>query len=425
MGLVYVVNSGKQKEKPGAGLVVFLIAVLLIGCADRQRNNPLDPKNPKTGGKPSGVHVFSKEHQIFLSWDCIKLGDFVGMRIYRRSDGEESWTLAAFVNSDSCTFREEVPYGTGYSYALQAVTSTYESPLSDPVHIVPGPSYVWVASSGAGMIAELTHDASHLIAMRSDLIYPNGLAPAEYGRGVWLADYYTNEIIRIGPNLDILHRFLNANSPLDVDYDPERHRLWVALRGRNAVVLLDSTARTLAEATGFSYPASLSVDSKTGVCWVGDLFARKVVKLDAQILGASSTGKLVKPSSVAASRLDGTCWVADSSRVLQIGPNLEILKELKPFHYAARVAVDQVRGNVWVLDLAMNSTLRCFSGEGQARFSVDGFAAPRSLDVDEYDGSCLVADTWNYRIVKVDTAGEIIGEFNFSVPPQKVRVQTK
>jgi len=408
--------------------VFFFLAAgaVLLGCADRRHLNPLDPKNPDTGGKPAGLEVYSVGHLVYLSWSRIHVDGFQGMRIYRRQTNGGKWEAIAFVQPDTTAYVDTVAYGIPYGYALQAVTNDYESPLSDEETILAGPSVVWVTSPGGGMLAELSFDAAHRIFLRQDLIYPNGLAPAESGKGVWITDYYTSELMRVSAAGKILRRFLNVFNPLAVDYDTTRHRLWVALHSRNVVMLMDTTGRKLAEAQGFSYPVRVSVDQQSGVCWVADVRARRVVRLDAQSLRTQQSVVLFRPEDAAADPATGTCWVADSSRVVQIGAGGEIKKKIAPFLYALRVAVDPARQNIWVLDYQIGqnrSVLYRFKPDGSQELAYRDLAGAFSIAVDPYDGSCLVADTWNYRVLKIGRSGQVLGQWRSPSPPKEVRVQ--
>jgi len=276
------------------------------------------------------------------------------------------------------------------------------------------------------MLAQLSFDSAHLVTLRQDLIYPNGLAPAEANRGVWVTDYYTSELLRINRTGKIIRRFMNVLNPLAVEYDTTRHRLWLALHGRNVVVLLDTTGRQIAEATGFTYPVSISVDQHSGVCWVADVRARRVVLLDARAFSSVASDRLIRPEDVASDPGTGTCWVADSSRVVRIGQDGRVQTVLGPFQYAIRVAVDPVRHSVWVLDYQIGrnqSVLYRFGKDGSQQLALKDFAGAFSVAVDPYDGSCLVADTWNYRVVRVSVSGNILGQWESPSPPKIVRVQ--
>jgi hypothetical protein len=82
----------------------------------------------------------------------------------------------------------------------------------------------------------------------------------------------------------------------------------------------------------------------------------------------------------------------------------------------------------WAIDWNIesnNTKIVKISNTGTKLFEISGFTGPQSLDVDPYDGSCLVADTGNFRVVKISSEGDIIGESILNTRPFIIRVVTQ
>ncbi|PJF32975.1 MAG: hypothetical protein CUN57_03340, partial [Phototrophicales bacterium] len=99
---------------------IFLTVVVfctVLGCADRDRENPLDPKNPLTGGKPTGLTATSSQDTVFLRWDRLDITDMVGYNIYRRETNSGNFNLVDLVEPDKNRFADSnLNFETTYEY---------------------------------------------------------------------------------------------------------------------------------------------------------------------------------------------------------------------------------------------------------------------------------------------------------------------
>ena len=88
------------------GLICSILC-FVWGCSQRDRLNPLDPKNPDTEGKPVGVTILSDQDDVTVSWVNQSFEDILGFNIYRRQEGEDfesigvaSVSASSFTDSD-------------------------------------------------------------------------------------------------------------------------------------------------------------------------------------------------------------------------------------------------------------------------------------------------------------------------------------
>ena len=114
-------------------IVFVVILFILIGCADRERNNPLDPQNIETNGKPAGLDIISFGPKNILSWDVVKLEGLLGIKILRNSSGDTIFKEIALVTNKSSYDDTNVDFGITYSYKIQYITESYQSPFSDKI----------------------------------------------------------------------------------------------------------------------------------------------------------------------------------------------------------------------------------------------------------------------------------------------------
>ncbi len=404
----------------------FILFTLLFACADRKRENPLDPLNSQTFGKPVGLDVVSFGKKTVLTWHAFRVNGLSGTRIYRRSVLDSVYRGIAFVSGSQSEYEDEnVEYGVKYYYKIQMVTESYQTPFSDAVKITPGPSYVWGTTGNNGTVFKLTHDASHRIFEKNIFLSAEGIAGAGAHRGVWVTDYYLDQIVRLDETGKPRQWYRNFDSPVDIEYDSLRHILWIAEQKLGRIVLTDTSGVKIAELTDFLFPSSVSVNVKTGFCWVADPHLHAVSWIDPETYAVTRLSALLRPEDVAVNPRDESCWIADSSRVLKVNRDGDFLLTVTGFHWAANVAANPLSGQCWVIDWqpgADQSRVVLISATGEKVMEMAGLYNPQSLAVDPFDGSCVVADTWNYRVLKISPAGKIIGEWQGRNAPKIIRV---
>jgi sugar lactone lactonase YvrE len=154
-------------------------------------------------------------------------------------------------------------------------------------------------------------------------------------------------------------------------------------------------------------------DTREGAVVIFDLTAGAV-----ELMGNTKRGRLSKPINIAVDP-DGTRYVADTGlrRVMVYDRNNHFLRALgdpdrwKPSDLVIvgdRLYVtDLLNGQVVVLQRQGGQELRRLSRKG----SGDGeLFLPTNIDVDA-DGSLYVADTGNFRVLKLDHEGTLVQQF--------------
>ena len=408
--------------------IVFVgILFILVGCADRERNNPLDPQNTETKGKPVGLDITSFGHKNILSWNPVRLEDLLGIKILRNSSIDSIFREVAIVTNKSSYEDQNVDFGVTYSYKIQYITESFQSPLSEEITITPGPSSIWVTTGSSGSIIKLTHDASHKIFENNQFLYTIGIASVGYSNGIFMTDFFLDQVIRVTENGNVNSWISGFNNPIDIDYDQRKTKFWVIDRDLGDIILADTLGFSTAKVANFQSPVALSVDKLTGNCWVADSGNDQIGLINSQSSSVTRFSNFINPNDVDAISSSRSCWVADSSRVVHIDSNGNTLVQVTGFNEATNVAVNERTGDCWVIDWYFQpnqSKVIKVSNTGVKELELIGFYDPQSLDVDTFDGSCIVADRLNFRIVKISESGQVIGEWQTSGPPRNVKVVT-
>jgi hypothetical protein len=73
-----------------ASVLLFLIAA---GCSNRLRDNPFDPGNPDTGGRPPGFVGIAGDSKVRLQWDFVVSGHLLGYELFRMLPGDTGFAL--------------------------------------------------------------------------------------------------------------------------------------------------------------------------------------------------------------------------------------------------------------------------------------------------------------------------------------------
>ncbi|MCH8125731.1 hypothetical protein IIC38_07205 [candidate division KSB1 bacterium] len=405
-----------------------LFIVAINGCADRKHENPLDPENPFTEGKLTGLSVISLDRVVSLTWDDIEINGYVGTKIFRRTSQDSGFVEIAVVPGNSSHYDDQdVSFDIIYKYKIQAITEFNESPLSDEVVITPGPSRIWVAIRTTGKLFQLTHDASHTLFSRSNFFDISGMANIGNGQGIWLSDFFLNQIAHMSLDGEIVKIFNISESPLDLDFDPSRNRLWIILQSSKKLAFADTSGNLFVINEEFSNPVSISVDRTSGICWISDVQDQTVTRFNLTDTTKSTIENLDRPEDIAVNYQDGSIWVADVSSVKHFSSNMELLISARNFNFVYQVSINQKTGDCWALDLRSginNSQLIKLDKNGSIIYKLDGFTNPTSLDVDEYDGSCVVTDAGNFNVTKISEDGRIIGKWNALGAPNLIRISS-
>ncbi len=409
--------------KGGFAAVVLccsFVIILLAGCSDRARLNPLDPKNPNTQGRPTGLNVISMRDTVQLRWDRLDLRDLSGFQIYRQLQGETRDAIIAQTPPGVFSYREVgAEFDTTRSYRISALAPNFESPLTDAVTITPGPTFSWVADGRSGDLIKLTHDGMHEI-LRSGAFFNPFRLQIDAQRGyVWvLEEFRGSELGRLDLNGRNVKRFDQIDGPADLAVDKSDGSVWVADTLTNGLMKFASDGTRVMRNEAYKKIVALAVHPETHDVWA-------LSRDSLRVLIFSPTGALRRRANVSLQRprdidIDdrtGKVWIADGSRVIRLDAqgNLETLSA-PAFRFVYRLSADEVTGGCWLIDYSTavgDSRIVKLAPDGALSFdAIRGFDIPASLAANPHDGSCLVADFGNDRLVRVTKDGQSSEAYN-------------
>lgn len=410
-------------------LFVAISLLILSNCVDRPRDNPLDPQNPKTNGRPIGFKLASREQQIFLSWEGLDIKDLDGMNIYRKKQGD---SIFAKLEASPVSGREfidtDVEYGNELTYRITAKVGEYESPSSEEKSIIPGPTYTWIADSYVGQVIRFCHDMRYELFRIGFIAFPTAIAASASERAAWVLDRYASRLYKISEFGDIEAFVRDLNGPTALAVNQQTGDLWVAQRYDNTVSHLDAQGNLQRSFAAFEEPVSVDIHDSNGECWVADRKAKKVFRISAFGLRVTQVEKaFLSPLDIDVDPKHSVVWIADSTRVLRYEyGGYGNWSEIDGFFWAQLLAADEKTGECWIVDLqelGKPAKLLKVDATGNIVFELSEFGHPQDISVNYFNGSCLVADSGYQQLVKVSSDGKILSVIENVKVPQDVAVE--
>jgi len=407
------------------GFVVFLGGIW--GCSQRERLNPLDPNNPETGGRPTGLWVVSEKHEVTLSWDPLSLEGVLGYNVYRRQEGEEAFRIVDFASAESSSFQDpDLPYDQRVAYRISAVASEYESPLSDSVSITPGPNNYWMVDYYSGVIARLTYDGLHTFFQTQQTLLPVAVAADSTTGTAWIVDAI-GYLVRISDDGQPLLWIDGLTDPAHVALDPLGGVVWVSDDSRTCIARYDTMGNLLGLTEGFGEISDISWVEQSGGCWVADVEGKDVVFVSSSGDREVEVEEVFEyPRAISYYPSGEWLWVADSLRLARVWNDGTTEEVVTLNQLVLSVSADQTTGDCWVIiatgDEDENAVLK-ISANGEVLTRVEGFYFAQSLVANGFNGGCLVADTGNGRIVRVSQDGDVLGSLGDFYGPWDVAIE--
>ena len=394
----------------------FILSILLLSCSDREPLNPLDPDNPNTEGKPTGLHLLPIQKAVQIAWDPVDVTGLAHYSVFRENTGETS-TLLANVSAELTSYLDtSVHYYESYTYRVQVQTKTYTSPLSESATITMGPYSIYVADFWDSSIRIVSWDGNYTIASYP-VFSPRDICLRTMDNRFCIADYYDKKLRLLTPDLKDMESVDLPDYPLDLDVDQDQGVVYIATRS-GLLISVNSNQEIAAEHSlgmDLNWNTQLSFDPQARGCWVSVPDSNLVLYIAAD----SSTNNIKifdgfhYPTAIQAA---GAAWVADSTGLYKITHQGEL---------------DTILVNMLVTDVAMDTIgNRCyFSGYNRTEQSwqagnidMHTFTKTIMLDgekshlynifpiPDEQTGGLLVQQAYTWQLLRYDGQGTLIGE---------------
>ena len=385
---------------PAARLVpaAFLLLAVAQGCDTRVRENPFDPMNPESGGRPSLLTAIARDGFADLRWDDGGMRGIAGFTIHR-GENPGALELVAEVSAEDRFLREvglapDVTYyfAVGFRFNGQAPL------LTEVQAVTPGPDVPWVLDAADPPLALLSADGRAVVSRQApgadlvDLSVDPSLSLA------WSVDPTNGHVVAYDHNGDLDRLWERFDSPTRVSADLESGGVWIISFDKGTLMRVDAAGkRTLVDDT---LVGPLDVEaSPIGGCWVCDELG--------QIHRYSPTGDRFTPAQVArplelSAAGDNEVWIADpvAGEVVKVS-NLGVTARAAGFDGPFSVAATP-DGGCWVAD--RERVLRV-DGDGEVLLTVEGFIGARAVASNPRTGECWVADSLGDMIVRVSSDG--------------------
>ncbi len=390
----------------------IIVVVSLLGCSNRERSNPLDPRNPETRGKPTGLWIQSDRHNIILEWHLLQVDGLLGYHVYRRMEDQDAFELIDLVAPDAASYTDVgLPYDQEVTYSISAVADGYESPLSDSVLVTPGPYNYWLVDAYFLEVVKLTYDVRHVVVQSIDTPYPVAVAADSVTGTVWVLDLYS-QLVKLSGEGEPLAWVDDVVDAIYMTMDEINGVVWVGDYDGTRVARYDISGTRIGETSGFTRISEMSCVGSSGGCWIADREGQNVILLSADgSVSMRFDDRFDDPISIGAYRRENWAWVADSTRLIRARSDgsLEEMCVLDNTIYT--LSVDQTTGDCWlvtILEDGVEDEIVKVAVDGTVLLRVGGFRQAEDLVANDYNGGCLVADTGNYRVVRLSSRGEIL-----------------
>jgi hypothetical protein len=392
-------------------LSVLIFPAFLYQCTERERSNPLDPLNPFTGGRPAAPRVISFQDTVLLSWTPLQLSSITRYNLYRRLAHEINYTQIASLPTGIFEYMDMgAAYDTVRSYRLSASTANFESPLSDSVLIRPGPSYIWAIDFDNGEVVKLTHDGVHEIFRAGTFLRPLNLDVNPQDHTAWVVDPIMQEVTKFTGNSRQENRIFVGRGISDIVVDTTDGSFWTLQADSGVVAHYSSSGEILSRVTRFQNPYALALHQKTRRAWVLDKGRGEIYEVDDFSIQLRFAG-YESALDIAVDSNANKLWVAASDAVVLADLELLQTQRTEGFRFLARVAVNEKTGECWAADWLErfgNSNIIKLSSDGQVDFSLGGFAEPKSLSVNFFNGHCFIAEPEIREFIELDATGQIV-----------------
>ncbi|MEZ4651730.1 MAG: hypothetical protein R3E97_23615 [Candidatus Eisenbacteria bacterium] len=344
---------------------ICILAALFLaggGCAERDRDNPFDPRNGETGGHPSAVDAVAGDGEVSLSWDLSGLGDIANLSLQRiQSDGTPV-VLEPSIGAIGSVVDRGVRNRNTYGYRILVDVQNGEQLETDTELATPGASIVWFGDAsgrGVGRMAPDGRDRLFMVGAGRTVLD----AAVDLSGTVWCADYWSGQIVQYSQDGEPL-RAVERTGVNVVAYAPEIAQIWA----------------------GSYYERSISRYSVT----------EGRLSLDLQDVGLTEDIE-VEPFP------GSGIWVATRDEGLVRIEGDRVVRQWTAPDWPVALARDPA-GILWVVDRSLGSVSRLDVASGVLSASSVVLSDPRDCALDG-EGGLFVADPGRGGLVHVDAGG--------------------
>ncbi|MBI4530740.1 MAG: hypothetical protein HY709_04390 [Candidatus Latescibacteria bacterium] len=370
---------------------LFLIALFEVACSDRERTNPLDPRNPITGGRPPPPQAVAGDRIVTLSWDFSSYTDIIGYRLYKRRERHPDRALLfplSFPASIHSTVDSSVTNGSTYLYSITLISPDKESESSLEVPSTPGPEVCWVTDAGSGCVVRISPDGRQVVARIEGFQNPTALAVHPADGNCWVVDDELDGVYRVTQE-HVAQHVISLEDPTDLSIEADG-LAWIIEAQR---VVYVSTEQLLQPApqivdANFLFPFSIASTGNHS-CWIADYEGNRVILYD--VLSHTidfSVQDIPVPRLLVADMADSACWIVHRDRLTLSKVSLRsrsILFSIEGLGRIYGIAVNRKTGHCWV---ATAHQVYRLSRDGRIEITAEISPDIVAVSVNSDDGTC-------------------------------------
>lgn len=400
-------------------MAVIVFTAFFFSCNQRPRTNPLDPENRETNGIPPKPRVVSFLDTVIVQWPPFPFVDISAIRVYRKLQNETAYRPVADIDPEQNEYRETgARYEETRWYRLSVVSGDYETPLSEPVSITPGPSFIWVVNSADGKVSRITHDGQHVIFSSGLFLNPIRIAVNPRTHTAWVSDFWSRAVVQLDGNGQPTEREIIQRDVVDIEIDTTDSSVWML--SRNPVALkhyaADGTLRW--SLSGLKTAGAITFDPIQNVLWVADKGLRQIWEIDRRGRRQGALSGFAHVQDMVIDPLRQTLWIADSSQIVRIdlgdSTAMTVKSELRWVH---RLAIDFRTGDCWAVDRSRfrnQSVLYKFSASGQEKLALSGFTDLQAVAVNPFNSRAFVIEGATAKLIQISSDGRRLSTLSFS-----------
>ena len=409
-------------------IIVLSSILVILSCSDRERNNPLDPKNPETSGRIENFSVLSFGKSVKLGWSYLDFRGIDSISVYRLIAPGTIFTQISTVQPGQNSFTDyNVEYGTSYDYYITAHIKDYETPPTDTLDIEPGPTYSWILDYQSGTLHRMTHDLQYPIFSFGSFSYPILMHTSVLERAAWVYSDISNSLYKISENGIYTHVVYNLDQVNDFVIDQRNGNFFTIQKSQGLIKKFDASGTQLMEFNFIPKPCFIDMDQRRQDLWVVDEQSLSLFRISSVgQIRRQSEPLFTDPSDIVYCEENQVIWAADANRILVFDLYANNINTISgDFTWIRKLACDQKTGSVWAIEYnSLNSKYNVTKySENGFLLSKNEFLHPVSIAVNEFDNSCLVCDDVQGKVFKISEFGHIEKSFDNIASPYQIEVE--
>ena len=390
--------------------LVPALALLLLGCSQRERLNPFDPGNPRTRGRPAGFTAIAGDALVSLQWQPSVATGLLGYQVFRRLEGESEFRPISTLLSRVANGFIDAGLVNGVDHHYQLYFVFEEGPVGPPSEDVatPGKLRAWVADYRAADVKRISPDGRDVAFVDPFFGGPTQLAVDRSNGNVWICDNYGQQVT-VYTEAPAPTPIRGIPDPVAVAVDPVDHTGWICDPSNQRVLHFTPSGTALGPDLQVALvdPTAIAVDPRDRSLLLCENRGNVVRKITLQGTPVWSV-PVTRPSRVATDSLTGAAWVTSLSQGLVhlITDQGVIFDTYGGFDGPNGIAVDTQRRRIWVAEIN-GDRVTALRQDGTVEFRVGGLLEAQEIAVDRATGNAWVTLPGEGAVAVISPTGQI------------------